>query len=176
MTRLPPPAPMGPQTPLRAPQGAERAREAARGAEAITGRQAGTQGPARILVTGSRNWPDERLVRLELSRAWYQLSRAWYQHGHHITVVHGNCPTGADHHAALWADNWAATGLGGVTEELHPADWATHGRAAGPIRNRHMVDLGADLCLAFIKDRSAGATHCAGLAETAGIPTRRWTA
>jgi hypothetical protein len=39
-----------------------------------------------------------------------------------------------------------------------------------------MVDLGADICLAFIKDQSAGASHCAARAIAAGIPTLKFTA
>ncbi|SDN18680.1 SLOG family protein [Streptomyces wuyuanensis] len=125
--------------------------------------------PYRVLVTGSRDWDDERLVRRELARVWNDVRNP-------IIIVHGACPRGADRHAAQWVRDWPATGLGGVTEEAHPANWSLNGKRAGFIRNAQMVNLGADVCLAFIKNGSRGASHTAALAEQAGIPVRRWTA
>lgn len=117
--------------------------------------------PYRILVTGSRDWDDEQELRLALITAWTP-------HQNSAVIVHGACPTGADAMAAEWASQY------GVRAEPHPADWSAHGKPAGFRRNAEMVRLGADLCLAFIKDGSRGATHCAAEAEKAGIPVRRY--
>jgi len=51
-----------------------------------------------------------------------------------ITIITGGCPTGADANAVDWAIvNWCPF-------REYKADWSTHGRAAGPIRNQHMLD------------------------------------
>lgn len=123
-----------------------------------------TSRPPRILVTGSRDWADETSIEVSLRQAWADLGR----HPHTV-LVSGACPTGAD---AIAERIWASHGL---PIERHPADWQKHGRAAGPIRNNHMVELGADLCLAFIKNNSRGATHTALIADRAEIPVRRHT-
>jgi hypothetical protein len=62
----------------------------------------------------------------------------------------------------------------GVTQEIFYADWATHGRRAGPIRNAAMIKAGADLVLAFPLPGGRGTQHTIRLAEEAGIPVRIW--
>jgi len=129
----------------------------------------------RILITGSRDWEDLDTIHDALTRA---------VSGHHgdIVVVHG-AAKGADNMSALAA--WAM----GLKVEAHPAMWQKHTdecpdwheglptcKMAGFRRNREMVELGADLCLAFIKDESKGASMTAKLAEDAGIQTWRFTA
>lgn len=130
----------------------------------------------RILVTGSRDWSDRDAIEGALYSAWEQLGG-----GASITLVHGHCPTGADRIAELvWSTHRPRNPI-----ERHPADWSK-GRGAGPERNREMVELGADVCLAFIgpctsprcdipgKHDSHGATGCADLAGVAGIEVRRF--
>jgi hypothetical protein len=119
----------------------------------------------RVLVTGSRDWSDHDTVRDALVDAIYQRLPA--------VIVHGACPSGADAIASWWVQQ-ISRNLD-LTEECHPADWDGLGKRAGFARNAEMVDLGADVCLAFIRNGSKGATHTADLAEKAGIPTRRWT-
>ena len=122
----------------------------------------------RVLVTGSRDWDDWEAV-------WRQLDALCPAPGHTLIVVHGACPTGADHHASDWCDEfaWFAEQRGAeLIVEPHAADWAKHGKAAGPIRNQQMVDVGADLCLAFVKNNSRGASDCLARAQAAGIECR----
>ncbi|MEU9323242.1 DUF2493 domain-containing protein [Streptomyces canus] len=121
--------------------------------------------PYRVLITGSRDWRDELTIQATL-----QDVAAEHPADGQLVLVHGACPTGAD----LIANEWAVRR--GCLIEAHPAAWWKYGRVAGPRRNKEMVDAGADICLAFIRNGSRGATHCANLAERAGIETRRWTA
>lgn len=116
----------------------------------------------RLLVTGSRDWEDEITLMSAIADVAIPPD-AW-------TLVSGACPTGADAIAEAFAD-----GLG-MTVERHPANWPVHGKRAGFVRNAEMVNLGADICVAFIKHGSRGASMTADLAEKAGIEVRRFLA
>lgn len=124
--------------------------------------------PYRVLVTGSRDWNDRPAIHEAL------MAVAYIDAVGPFVVVHGMCPSGADAIASRWVGYFGERIQ--VTEETHPANWRINGKRAGFIRNAHMVDLGADICLAFIRNGSRGASHTAALAEQAGIVTKRWTA
>jgi len=115
----------------------------------------------RILVTGSRAWDDWLTIGVALTEA--------AEGALDVSVVHGGA-RGADVMAG------AVATARGWSVEVHRADWTTHGKAAGFIRNQAMVALGADVCLAFIVSDSLGATHCARAAAQAGIPVKRYLA
>lgn len=117
----------------------------------------------RIGVTISRTWDDYMAVEAALYEACQGVQTISF---HKVTVVHG--ASGMD---------WFIAGVAhtlGMDIEAHLADWELWGRSAGMRRNQEMVDRGADLWLAFIKNGSRGATHCAQAAERAGIPVRRY--
>lgn len=117
----------------------------------------------RVLVTGSRDWTSRCVIYRALGE-----TRGWVPHDQ-MVLIHGGA-RGADQIAAHYAEamDWGI--------EKYPALWNLYGKRAGFMRNAEMVNAGADVCLAFIYNNSRGATHCAGLAESAGIPVRRYRA
>jgi len=77
-------------------------------------------------------------------------------------IVSGGA-TGADALAESYAK------LRDIPIQVFPADWDTHGRAAGPIRNRQIVKA-SDLIVAFWDGKSPGTRSTKGLTEKAGKP------
>jgi hypothetical protein len=113
----------------------------------------------RILITGSRDWEDVGAVEQAMVKA--ALGVQYEQ----VTLVSGNCPTGADRIAEDVAMNL------GMSVERHPARWDVLGKRAGFVRNVEMVSTGADVCLAFCRNNSRGTRMTIELARKAGIPT-----
>ncbi|MBA9069574.1 hypothetical protein FHR71_003335 [Methylobacterium sp. RAS18] len=119
------------------------------------------KGPQRVLVCGGRDFGDHMAVCRAL--APYK-PVPWNAVSEHI-IIHGGCPTGAD----KFADEWCGTF--GVRMRVFLADWSKHGRAAGPIRNRRMIDEGQpDLVLAFPGGR--GTADMVRRARAANIEVR----
>ncbi|AXH44227.1 DprA-like DNA processing chain A [Arthrobacter phage GoCrazy] len=112
----------------------------------------------RLLITGSREWTDLEFIRGQL--------RKIYEAHSDVTLVSGACPRGADRIAEVVGEVEF-----GFKIERHPAEWEKYGPRSGFKRNAEMVALGADVCFAFIKDESRGATHTAQLAYKNGIKT-----
>ena len=106
------------------------------------------------------------------------LVAGWRDYDPTLTVRHGACPPrhdgtpGADELAHRWCQGMRYA----VAEDPHPADWKTHGKAAGFRRNTEMVNAGppTDVCLAFYwaTEPCRGTGHTVKLAQQAGIPVR----
>lgn len=110
----------------------------------------------RVIITGSRFWEHGGHV-------FNILDHLKTAHGDDLTVVHGACPTGADWYTEVWCRR------NDHTPVRFPAEWGKHRRGAGPIRNRDMVNAGADLVIAFPNPVSEGTWHCMDTAAKAGI-------
>jgi hypothetical protein len=122
----------------------------------------------RVLITGSRDWPEQQIVWGALDQQFERL-----YDGKTFVVVHGDA-RGADHMARAWANGKRRDSVEykHVFHEAHPALWRQNGvfvPSAGHQRNKAMVDNGAAVVLAFIKDNSPGATGCANVARRAGL-------
>lgn len=111
----------------------------------------------RVLVCGDRRWRDKNTILTVLAR----LSDV-------DTVIEGEA-RGADTLAREVAEEY------GISVLAFPANWNKYGRAAGPIRNKQMLDEGKpDLVIAFHNNitESKGTKNMLSQARERGIPTR----
>jgi hypothetical protein len=112
----------------------------------------------RLLVFGSRNFDDKETLEFLLNE---------FSKKENIEVViEGEAP-GADTMARQWAKSRRIPVL------PFPADWKKHGKAAGPIRNKQMIDEGNPDCVyGFIKgslSRSRGSKNMVEQARRANL-------
>ncbi len=124
-----------------------------------------TDGTYRVLVTGSREWSEEGIVRAVLDER-LEIAR---ELGLDFVLIHGGCHRGAD----AMADRWGVEHA--VQVVRYPADWSG-GKSAGPARNRLMVETShPDVAVAFIQGPSRGTHHCVSLLERSKIPVLTFT-
>jgi hypothetical protein len=111
----------------------------------------------RVLVCGGRDFDDTALMEAELNMV---------TNPHHggkwsFELISG-CARGADTLAILWADRH------GIVVHHYPADWKKYGKAAGPIRNKQMLEEGKpDIVIAFPGGK--GTANMVKLAREAGV-------
>jgi len=91
-----------------------------------------------LLVCGGRDFRDGKIVR-RILEGYLQT------HGAALRIVHGGA-TGADQHAARWSK------ARGVPSRSFPADWKTHGKRGGVVRNQEMAAY-----LSFVVERGHAA-------------------
>lgn len=111
----------------------------------------------RILVCGGRDFRDWSLLWNTLD----ELADEWLNY---IEVIHGDA-AGADQGADIWC--WCND----LIPTRYPADWKKHKYAAGPIRNKRMLEEGKpDLVIAFPGGK--GTANMVKLAKEAGVEVR----
>jgi SLOG family YspA-like protein len=112
----------------------------------------------KVLVCGGRNFRSPAQVFRALDRLHQEKP---------ITELMQGGATGADQ----FAMEWAAT-KPEIKRYVCHADWETHGRAAGPIRNEKMLTWKPDLVVAF--PGGDGTADMVRRAEAAGVPVQRF--
>jgi hypothetical protein len=119
----------------------------------------------RVLVCGGRDYSDYGAVKRELDK----LARMAGMLRVVLVVIEGGA-RGADALAVQWCEE----NPGNLQHIKVRADWAEHGRRAGPIRNQRMInEENPSVVLAFPGGR--GTEDMVRRAEKAGIEVRRIT-
>jgi hypothetical protein len=127
----------------------------------------------RILVTGSRDWSDNKTLFDALSYTYLDWKKSNPPGGEGFIVVHG-AARGADTIAGSWVEAMAHADAH-ITVEAHAADWARYGNVAGHKRNQEMLETGIDLVLAFQLDKSPGTKGCVKMAKRMDIPVKEFS-
>lgn len=105
----------------------------------------------KYAIIGSRDFTD------------YETFRATLDTVPDITCVVSGGARGADSMAERYANEK------GLPTEIYPADWALHGKAAGHIRNRDIIEA-ADKVIAFWDLQSKGTKGALQIADSLHKP------
>ena len=110
------------------------------------------------IIAGIRHFSDNGYMEA-------QLERHALLNGYPDEVVSGTAK-GADSCGEAWAR------IHGIPVRRFPADWNTHGRSAGPIRNNQMAEYARNdgVLFLFWDGKSAGSRSMLAAAQKRGIP------
>lgn len=110
----------------------------------------------KLIIAGGRD--QEQVMLQALAKSIEELG-----FGDQVTEVVSGGATGADALGESWADWWGIP----VTKFL--PDWASQGKAAGPIRNRQMAEYG-DVLILIWDGKSRGSASMKREMEKLGKP------
>lgn len=100
----------------------------------------------KIIIAGGRDFNDYELLKKSVDE--FILFYLQMEPNDPVEIVSGGAP-GADSLGERYASE------NGYPIKKFPADWNTHGKAAGPIRNRQMASY-AHACIIFWDGKSRG--------------------
>jgi hypothetical protein len=101
-----------------------------------------------FVFTGGRMYDDEQRVEeiCELLKSFRAAD---------VGKIHVGCAKGLDELVRRQFQGWAE-----VFFQVHRADWEKHGRAAGPIRNREMLQAAGPRAILIAFPGGAGTANC----------------
>lgn len=113
----------------------------------------------KVIICGDRNWEDQEMIKQYIATLPKD-----------TLIIQGMC-RGAD-----WLARLSAKELGYQIKD-YPANWDLHGLAAGPIRNRQMLEEKPDLVVAFHDNNGTGkgTKDMLNAAKQAGVSTKIFT-
>lgn len=111
----------------------------------------------KVIVCGGRNFRSPAQV-------WHELERLHAVY--HFTELMQGGAQGVDRFASEWACTHPE-----IKRYVCRADWKTHGRAAGPIRNGRMLEWKPDLVVAYAG--GSGTANMVAQATAAGVKVHR---
>lgn len=117
----------------------------------------------RVIVTGSRSIPYSEWDKV---RKILDMESDFLidQYGTVAPIIVQGGARGIDTMARIWAQRNCAM------SEKHFPDYKKYGRSKAPhVRNKLMVDLGANLVIGIIKDDSKGTRSCLNKAKAKGL-------
>jgi len=116
----------------------------------------------KLLVCGDRHRTNVFKIREEIMKLHEQTP---------ISLIIEGEAKGADTIGRLVAEEL------GISVKKFPANWNEYGRAAGPIRNRQMLDEGPDMVYAFHNniDQSKGTKNMISIAKAKSISVKLFT-